>query len=118
MCCLCIQFTRENTSEGTILHLVKKQDPLSKVWLLALQKRLATPLGDIRGADNVTADASGLVTGFLSSDLPVFCLFACFCSLCFAYCILFKLSLGKIDFSPLYIRRFVQVILPYKLYLL
>ena len=44
MCCLCIQFTRENTSERTILHLVKKQDPLSKVWLLALQKRLATPL--------------------------------------------------------------------------
>ena len=46
MCCLCIQFTRENTSERTILHLVKKQDPLSKVWLLALQKRLATPLID------------------------------------------------------------------------
>jgi hypothetical protein len=68
MCCLCIQFTRENTSDGTILHLVKKQDPLSKVWLLALQKRLATPLGDIRGADNVTADASGLVTGFLFSS--------------------------------------------------
>ena len=44
MCCLCIQFTHENTSERTILHLVKKKDPLSKVWLLALQKRLATPL--------------------------------------------------------------------------
>ena len=39
MCCLCIQFTHENTSERTILHLVKKF-----VWLLALQKRLATPL--------------------------------------------------------------------------
>ena len=25
MCCLCIQFTHENTSERTILHLVKKQ---------------------------------------------------------------------------------------------
>jgi hypothetical protein len=24
MCCLCIQFTHENTSERTILHLVKK----------------------------------------------------------------------------------------------
>jgi len=23
MCCLCIQFTHENTSERTILHLVK-----------------------------------------------------------------------------------------------
>ena len=33
MCCLCIQFTHENTSERTIL-----------IWLLALQKRLATPL--------------------------------------------------------------------------
>ena len=39
MFCLCIQFTHENTSERTILHLVKKF-----VWLLALQKRLATPL--------------------------------------------------------------------------
>jgi hypothetical protein len=44
MCSLCIQFTHENTSECTILHLVKKKDPLSKVWLLALQKRLAMPL--------------------------------------------------------------------------
>ena len=43
MCCWCIQFTNENTSERTILHLVKKTT-LSKVWLLALQKRLATPL--------------------------------------------------------------------------
>ena len=25
MCCLCIQFTYENTSERTILHLVKKK---------------------------------------------------------------------------------------------
>jgi hypothetical protein len=25
MCCLCIQFTHENTSERTILHLVKKK---------------------------------------------------------------------------------------------
>jgi hypothetical protein len=40
MCCLCIQFTHENTSERTILHL----DPPFQVWLLALQKRLATPL--------------------------------------------------------------------------
>jgi hypothetical protein len=24
MCCLCVQFTHENTSERTILHLVKK----------------------------------------------------------------------------------------------
>jgi hypothetical protein len=47
MCCLCIQFNHENTSERTILHLVKKKDPLSKVWLLALQKRLATPLNII-----------------------------------------------------------------------
>jgi hypothetical protein len=39
MCCLCIKLTHENTSERTILHLVKKF-----VWLLALQKRLATPL--------------------------------------------------------------------------
>ena len=48
MCCLCIQFTHENTSERTILHLVKKNsgtpDPPFQVWLLALQKRLATPL--------------------------------------------------------------------------
>ena len=43
MCCLCIQFTHENTSERTILHLVKKF-----VWLLALQKRLATPLHSLR----------------------------------------------------------------------
>jgi hypothetical protein len=27
MCCLCIQFTHENTSERTILHLVKKKRP-------------------------------------------------------------------------------------------
>jgi hypothetical protein len=27
MCCLCIQFTHENTSERTILHLVKNKDP-------------------------------------------------------------------------------------------
>ena len=47
MCCLCIQFTHENTSECTILHLVKKKDPLSKVWLLALQERLAMPLSTI-----------------------------------------------------------------------
>ena len=33
MCCLCIQFTHENTSERTNL-----------IWLLALQKGLATPL--------------------------------------------------------------------------
>jgi hypothetical protein len=39
MCFLCIKFTHENTSERTILHLVKKF-----AWLLALQKRLATPL--------------------------------------------------------------------------
>ena len=48
MCCLCIQFTHENTSERTILHLVKTNsgtpDPPFQVWLLALQKRLATPL--------------------------------------------------------------------------
>ena len=46
MCCLCIQFTNENTSERKILHLVKQKfpDPLFQVWLLALQKRLATPL--------------------------------------------------------------------------
>jgi hypothetical protein len=46
MCCLCIQFTHENTSERTILHLVKKK---FWVWLLALQKRLATPLDSIGG---------------------------------------------------------------------
>jgi hypothetical protein len=46
MCYLCIQFTHENTSERTILHLVKQKfpDPLFQVWLLALQKRLATAL--------------------------------------------------------------------------
>ena len=46
MCCLCIQFTHENTSERTILHLVEKKnpDPPFQVWLLALQKRLAMPL--------------------------------------------------------------------------
>jgi hypothetical protein len=47
VCCLCIQFTHENTSERTILHLVKQKfpdRPLFQVWLLALQKRLATPL--------------------------------------------------------------------------
>jgi hypothetical protein len=48
MCCLCIQFTHENTSERTILHLVKQNisppDLPFQVWLLALQKRLATPL--------------------------------------------------------------------------
>ena len=46
MCCLCIQFTLENTSERTILHLVGKkiQTPPFQVWLLALQKRLAMPL--------------------------------------------------------------------------
>ena len=27
MCCLCIQFTHENISERTILHLVKNKDP-------------------------------------------------------------------------------------------
>jgi hypothetical protein len=27
MCCLCIQFTHENTSECTILHLVKNNFP-------------------------------------------------------------------------------------------
>jgi hypothetical protein len=41
MCCLYIQFTHENNSERTILHLVQKK---IFVWLLALQKRLATPL--------------------------------------------------------------------------
>ena len=46
MCYLCIQFTHENTSERTILHSVKHNfpDPLFQVWLLALQKRLATPM--------------------------------------------------------------------------
>jgi hypothetical protein len=58
MCCLCIQFTHENTSERIILHQVNKknsgggggggQTPPEpspfQVWLLALQKRLATPL--------------------------------------------------------------------------
>ena len=62
MCCLCIQFTNENTSERTILHQVNKKNsggeggggqippepppppPPFQVWLLALQKRLATPL--------------------------------------------------------------------------
>jgi hypothetical protein len=54
MCCLCIQFTHENTSERTILHQVSQKKfwgtnptrppPLFHVWLLALQKRLATPL--------------------------------------------------------------------------
>ena len=56
MCCLCIQFTHENTSERTILHQVSKNNsggggkhhqtppPLFQVWLIALQKRLATPL--------------------------------------------------------------------------
>jgi hypothetical protein len=56
MCCLCIQFTHENTSERTILHQVNKTNsgggggqtppdpPPFQVWLLALQKRLATPL--------------------------------------------------------------------------
>ena len=44
MCCLYIQFTHENNSERTILHLVKKKN---FVWLLALQKRLATPLPNI-----------------------------------------------------------------------
>ena len=58
MCCLCIQFTHENTSERTILHQVSKKNsrggggggkphqtpPPFQVWLIALQKRLATPL--------------------------------------------------------------------------
>ena len=58
MCCLCIQFTHENTSDRTILHHSQQQkfwgggeqtppDPPPspfQVWLLALQKRLATPL--------------------------------------------------------------------------
>ena len=54
MCCLCIQFTHENTSERTILHQVSKNNsggganttrpPLFQVWLIALQKRLATPM--------------------------------------------------------------------------
>ena len=54
MCCLCIQFTHENTSERTILHQVSKiirgggtnttRPPLFQVWLIALQNRLATPL--------------------------------------------------------------------------
>jgi hypothetical protein len=57
MCCLCIQFTHENTSERTILHQVSQKNsggggkhhqtpPLFQVWLIALQKRLATPLQD------------------------------------------------------------------------
>ena len=55
MCCLCIQFIHDNTSERTILHQVNKKNsgggqtppdppPPFQVWLLALQKRLATPL--------------------------------------------------------------------------
>jgi hypothetical protein len=48
MCCLCIQVTHENTSECTILHLVNNKilapPPSFQVWLLALLKRLATPL--------------------------------------------------------------------------
>jgi hypothetical protein len=56
MCCLCIQFIHENTSERTILHQVNNNKilggvgganptrPPFQVWLLALQKRLATPL--------------------------------------------------------------------------
>ena len=47
MCCLCIQFTHENTSERTILHLVQ-------VWLLALQKRLAKPLTAMLYFDGIT----------------------------------------------------------------
>jgi hypothetical protein len=40
-----VEFTHENTSERTILHLVNKIFwGANKVWLLALQKRLATPL--------------------------------------------------------------------------
>ena len=46
MGCLCIQFTHENTSERTILHLVKKKKLW--VWLLALQERLATPLKQMK----------------------------------------------------------------------
>jgi hypothetical protein len=48
MCCLCIQFTHENTSERTILHQVSikggggqtpPDPPLFQVWLIALQKK-------------------------------------------------------------------------------
>ena len=66
MCCLCIQFTHENTSERTILHQVNKKNsggggqtppdpPPFQVWLLALQKRLATPLA---GANLITEESS------------------------------------------------------------
>jgi hypothetical protein len=66
MCCLCIQFTHENTSERTILHQVNKNkfwsgwgqippEPPFQVWLLALQKRLATPLA---GANLITEESS------------------------------------------------------------
>jgi hypothetical protein len=54
VCCLCIQFTHENTSERTILHQVNNNKiwggkpyqtpPSFQVWLLALQNRLAMPL--------------------------------------------------------------------------
>ena len=58
MCCLCIQFTHENTSERTILHLVKNKEPLSKVWLLALQKRLATPLSSVLFLEHIMINVS------------------------------------------------------------
>ena len=43
MCCLCIQFTHENTSERTILHLVKKHFP--GLVACTVKKASYTPAG-------------------------------------------------------------------------
>ena len=45
MCCLCIQFTHENTSERTILHLVQKkiQTPLPGLVACTAKKASYAP---------------------------------------------------------------------------
>ena len=44
MCCLCIQFTHENTSERTILHLVKKRPPLQGMVACTAKKASYAPV--------------------------------------------------------------------------
>ena len=79
MCCLCIQFTHENTSERTILHLVKKkhfwggQTPPFQVWLLALQKRLATSLKKytLFKSNQLTLCTIDILCQVLNTQIPV-----------------------------------------------
>jgi hypothetical protein len=58
MCCLCIQFTHENTSERTILHLVKKHFP----GLVACTAKMRTYVFNRRSTLN-DRSAVALVTG-------------------------------------------------------